>query len=242
MNKVKSKVNPKNDIWSEWYKTVGYEGNPLDKQFQQKIHDFYNSLTPELQAKWIEKTDGLGWQDEYIQAIKEFWEFKGDKPVIRDEEDVNEYLGTLTDAERGNYKDICDVFSKEKPWMHIKDTNGFLQYKNYRKTVSKFQKDNELHKKSDLATVLRSDEFAIFTFLESKPHIKNLKDFDIKGCINDFLNENPDVLEDKLIDILKTPGFQMYCFLELYPQFKDMKEDDVKKTEEFKVFIKGNIL
>ncbi len=33
MNKVKSKVKPKTDEWSEWYKTVGYEGNPLDKQF-----------------------------------------------------------------------------------------------------------------------------------------------------------------------------------------------------------------
>lgn len=209
------------------------KGNPLDKEFQKQIHKLYNSLTPELQTKWLNKTSGLGWCDEYIETIKEFWEFKGDTPIIREEEEVKEYLTTLTDIERSNYNDICNVFSKDNHWIYIKDTNGFLQFKAYRKTVEKFKETNELHKTSDLATILRSDEFAIFTFLESKPPL--FKNFDLKECINKFLNDNPDVLDEKLIDILKTAAFQTYCFLEIYPH---LATSDYKKTSEFKEFTK----
>lgn len=241
MSKAKAKSKTKSpehlNEWSDWYKTIGYQGNPMDKQFQQKVHDFYNSLKPEHQTQWLSKTDGLGWQDEYIQAIKEFWPFKGDKPIIRDEEDVNEYLTTLTDIERSNYKDICDVFSKDKPWLHIKDTNGFMQFKAYRETIPQFLKQYEMHKNSDISTILRSDEFAIYTFMETIPKIKNYT-YDIKSSINTFLHENPEYLKEKLIETLKTSDFIVHCFVDLHPEFGNMDEDDIQKLDEYKKFLK----
>lgn len=114
--------------WADLYQKINYKGNPLNDKIQERIHHIYNSLTPEQQDEWLERTKGLGWSDEYIQIALTYYDLQGEYHN-RDEEEVNEYLATLTDEERSNFEDVCNVFSPDKPYIHIKDSCGFLEWK-----------------------------------------------------------------------------------------------------------------
>lgn len=113
--------------WVELYSKIKYRGNPLDKRVQDRVHQLYYSLTPELQDEWLEKTNGLGWSDKYIKIILNFWNKQGDYHN-REEELVNQYLETLTDMEKSNFDDVCQIFSPDRPYVHIKKSCGFLEW------------------------------------------------------------------------------------------------------------------
>lgn len=131
------------DVWkpeTEWihkYQKIGYKGNPLDKTVQQKVHNIYNSIEPSLQDEWLEKTKGLGWCDKYIKIALTYWN-KQTKYINKDEEAVKEYLTTLTEIERENFKDICEVFCPENPYIHIKSSCGFLEYQENKDKINKY--------------------------------------------------------------------------------------------------------
>lgn len=133
-DKNKNKNNNDNDDDNNiinLYQKINYDPEDKDSEFdpvvQKNIHHLYNCLTQEQQEEWLQKTTGLGWSKQYIDVALSFWHKQG-KYCNKDEELVNEYLETLTDLERSNFKDVCDVFSPDKPYVHIKDSCGFLAW------------------------------------------------------------------------------------------------------------------
>jgi len=135
---VETKWIPEKE-WISKYSKICYCGNPMDKNIQTKVHRIYNSLTPQLQDEWLEKTSGLGWSHEYIKIALNYWNKQG-KYVNTDKEKVNEYLTTLTDLERENFKDICEVFCPDQPYIHIKNTCGFLEYEENKQKINNYIK------------------------------------------------------------------------------------------------------
>ena len=119
------------------YTKINYKGNPLDKNVQTKVHQIYNSLTPELQDKWLEQTSGMGWSDNYIKVALNFWN-KQDKYINVDKEMVDEYMTTLTNIEKDNFNDICEVFCPDKPYVHIKNSCGFIEYQENKKKITSY--------------------------------------------------------------------------------------------------------
>lgn len=173
----------KSDVWKpepEWipkYNKIKYKGNPLDKEVQRNVHKIYNSLTPILQDEWLENTKGLGWSDNYIKIALTYWNKQG-KHINRDKQTVDEYITTLSDTERDNFKDICEVFCPESPYIHIKSSFGFIEYMDNKQKILEYIDTLDVDEKDELDDItddmswaekynyiLKSEEFN--TYLDS---------------------------------------------------------------------------
>lgn len=146
----KWKPEPK---WENMYKKINYKGNPLDNTIQTKIHHIYNSLTPELQSEWLDKTSGLGWSDDYIKIALTFWDKQGEYHKT-DKEMVDEYMLTLTDEEKDNFKDICEVFCPDNPHVHIKSSFGFIEYSDNKNKIKDYMKNVKLEEKEYIQNLI----------------------------------------------------------------------------------------
>lgn len=125
------------DIWQQLFDEIEYTGDPFNSAVQANIHHLYNSLNDEQQKEWLHKTSGLGWSDKYIRIALTFWYVKGEY-CNRTETEVKEYLNSLTPLERSNFNDICQSFSPEDPYVHIKESCGFIAYKQQKKDIQKY--------------------------------------------------------------------------------------------------------
>ena len=144
--------------WVNKYKLIKYKGHPLDKKVQKRVHKLYNSLTKEDQQDWLKRSNGLGWSDEYIKIALSFWSKKGEYRDI-EQERVDEYIQTLTQEEKDNFQDICEVFCPENPKIHIKNSFGFIGYYENKAKIAKFMNKIDSEIKNDILKEIKGKSF-----------------------------------------------------------------------------------
>lgn len=171
--------------WVDDYKKIKYSGNPLDKTIQKRVHKIYNSLTSELQNEWLQKTSGLGWSDEYINIALTYWDKQEDyNDIVK--KNVDEYMLTLTPLQKDNFKDICDIFCKENPYIHIKNSCGYLEYCSNKQSINEYKSNasiDEIDQITDLIHDMEwSDEYYfMLTYIRIQTVLNKYKKDDINS-------------------------------------------------------------
>lgn len=193
---VEDKWKPEPE-WVSLYKHISYSGNPMSKKIQKKIHRLYNSLTPELQQDWLKRTSGLGWSDEYIKIALTYWSKQGEYRDLNQER-VNEYLMTLTEEEKDNFKDICDVFCPENHKIHIKNSCGFIEYfenkENIRLFMNKIDKDIRKDINKEIKNMsFRDKYYCLLRYTKNNNKIQNF--------MKDRTPEERDEITDEICDM-----------------------------------------